>query len=79
VSTELTPWVAPTFGDCIREAKALKEDDVLGACRLIKTAAAMGVDDLEAEVLLKEISKSTGLRMTSLRNAMGERANQSEG
>jgi hypothetical protein len=69
VSNELIASAAPTFYDCIREAKALKKDDALGAYRLVKAAAAMGVDDLEVDVLLKEISRSTGLRMASLRNA----------
>jgi hypothetical protein len=72
VSTELTAWAAPSFDDCIREARVLKEDDVLGAYRLIKIAAVIGISDLEVDVLLKEISRSTGLRISSLRNAWGK-------
>jgi hypothetical protein len=57
------------FDDCVREAKALNEDDFIGAHRIINMAAEIGLSDLEVEVLLKEIKRSTGLRMSSLRNA----------
>jgi hypothetical protein len=69
VSNELIAWSPPTFDEWIRQAKALNEGDIIGAHRLIKTAAEIGLSDLEVEVLLKEISRSAGLTMSSLRNA----------
>jgi hypothetical protein len=69
VSNELIAWVAPTFDDCINAAKALKENDVFGAHALLATAAEIGLNDLESEMLLKEIGRSTGLGMASLRKA----------
>jgi hypothetical protein len=69
VSTDLITWAAPTFNDCVNAAKALQENDVFGAHRLIATAAEIGLEDLEAELLLKEIGRSTSLGMASLRRA----------
>ena len=72
---------SPEFAALIEEAKALPEGSDTGAIDLMAKAATMHLSDIQVDVLLKAIHKSTGIGLRVLRpgwKAIIERAKQEE-
>ena len=56
-----------TFESCLKAAAALQEGDDKGVITILSRAAAIGITDMQADVLIKALARASGIRGTTIR------------